>query len=79
MKKQLLSLSLLASISAFAQNNIALRTKVAQSADKLESKVVTWRRDFHEHPELGNNEVRTAGIIAKHLQSLGNGSNNRGC
>src|SRR6185312_13110772 len=30
-----------------------------------------WRRDLHEHPELGNQEIRTAGIIAKHLRSLG--------
>ncbi len=34
-------------------------------------KVVAWRRDFHEHPELGNSEVRTAAIVAKHLQALG--------
>ena len=58
------------STTAFAQND-ALKNKANQSADKIESKVITWRRDFHEHPELGNNEVRTAGIIAKHLQSLG--------
>ena len=58
------------STTAFAQNN-ALKNKVNQSADKIESKVIAWRRDFHEHPELGNNEFRTSGIIAKHLQSLG--------
>ncbi|PWH17402.1 MAG: amidohydrolase [Anaerolineae bacterium] len=29
------------------------------------------RRDFHMHPELGHQEVRTAGIVAKELQSLG--------
>ncbi len=29
------------------------------------------RRDFHQHPELGFQEVRTAGIVAKELQSLG--------
>ena len=34
-------------------------------------KVIAWRRDFHQHPELGNNEVRTAAIVAKHLQALG--------
>ncbi len=33
--------------------------------------VVAWRRDFHEHPELGNREFRTAGIIAAHLRELG--------
>ncbi len=30
-----------------------------------------WRRDFHAHPELGNRETRTAGIVAAHLKSLG--------
>lgn len=55
---------------ALAQKN-ALRAEVAKKALDLEKKVIDWRRDFHEHPELGNNENRTAGIIAKHLQSLG--------
>jgi amidohydrolase len=34
-------------------------------------KVVAWRRDFHEHPELSNHEVRTAGVVAAHLKALG--------
>src|SRR5688500_18837072 len=38
---------------------------------KIESKTIAWRRDFHQHPELGNREVRTAKIIADHLRSLG--------
>ena len=29
------------------------------------------RRDFHAHPELGFQEVRTAGIVAKELSELG--------
>ncbi len=29
------------------------------------------RRDFHMHPELGFQEVRTAGIVARELRSLG--------
>jgi amidohydrolase len=33
--------------------------------------VVAWRRDFHRHPELGNRETRTAGIVAAHLRRLG--------
>ncbi|MEJ7588472.1 MAG: hypothetical protein WKI04_13000, partial [Ferruginibacter sp.] len=55
---------------AIAQN-IALRKQVGVAAIKLEQKVIGWRRDIHEHPELGNQETRTAAIIAKHLQSLG--------
>ncbi len=34
-------------------------------------RVVEWRRDFHEHPELGNREFRTAKIIAGQLKALG--------
>lgn len=34
-------------------------------------KVVAWRRDLHEHPELSGQEVRTAKIVAEHLKSLG--------
>src|ERR1044071_3066820 len=29
------------------------------------------RRDFHMHPELGFREIRTGGIVAKELESLG--------
>ena len=70
MKKIFLYGLMVISTTCFAQND-ALKSKANQSADKIESKVIAWRRDFHEHPELGNNEFRTAGIIAKHLQSLG--------
>ena len=34
-------------------------------------KVIEWRRDFHQHPELGNRETRTSKIVAEHLKSLG--------
>jgi len=40
-------------------------------ADALQPQLVAWRRDFHMHPELGFQEVRTAGIVADHLRSLG--------
>lgn len=39
--------------------------------NKVEPKCIAWRRDLHQHPELGNREVRTAKIIADHLRSLG--------
>lgn len=48
-----------------------MQNQVSQKAESIKQKVIDWRRDFHEHPELGNHETRTAGIIAKHLQSLG--------
>src|ERR1700690_1983726 len=31
----------------------------------------SMRRDFHIHPELGFKEIRTGGIVAKELESLG--------
>jgi len=33
--------------------------------------LVHWRRDLHRHPELGFEERRTAGIVARHLEGLG--------
>src|SRR2546428_4931474 len=46
-------------------------TEIDRRATQIESKVVAWRRDIHAHPELGNRETRTAGIVADHLRSLG--------
>jgi len=59
----------LTSLQALAQTEAS--SAINKKADALQSQMVAWRRDFHEHPELGNHEVRTSGIIAKHLQSLG--------
>jgi amidohydrolase len=42
-----------------------------QEAADLFPQLVAWRRDFHQHPELGFQEVRTAGIVADQLRSLG--------
>jgi hippurate hydrolase len=33
--------------------------------------MTAWRRDFHEHPELGFEEIRTAGIVARKLREFG--------
>ncbi len=39
--------------------------------DAVVPKVLGWFRDFHQNPELGLEEVRTSGIVAAHLRSLG--------
>jgi amidohydrolase len=44
---------------------------INQKAEELFPQLVAWRRDFHAHPELGFQEVRTAGIVAEHLHDLG--------
>ncbi|RZK40474.1 MAG: amidohydrolase [Pedobacter sp.] len=70
MKKLLLFCLTLAPIFTFAQKT-NLKTEASKRADALNEKVIAWRRDFHQHPELGNLEIRTAGIVAEHLRSLG--------
>jgi amidohydrolase len=44
-----------------------LKTEVAALTQSL----VAVRRDFHQHPEIAFEEVRTSGIIAAHLENLG--------
>jgi len=66
----LLFSSLLISQNVIAQAP-ALPVEVQSHVDSVMPQVIDWRRDFHEHPELGNREFRTAGIIADHLRSLG--------
>lgn len=44
---------------------------ISKAADKIEQKVIDWRHNIHQNPELGNREFRTAELIAKHLKSLG--------
>lgn len=53
------------SIASAQKTNYA--TTISAAADKIESKVIDWRHDIHEHPELGNREIRTAALIAKHF------------
>ncbi len=43
----------------------------AQWTSKLAPQVVAWRRDIHQHPELGNHELRTSALVAKQLRALG--------
>jgi amidohydrolase len=37
----------------------------------VEAKVIAWRRDIHQNPELGNHEFRTARLVTDHLRGLG--------
>jgi hypothetical protein len=48
-----------------------LETAIREKATALEDKLIAWRRDIHEHPELGDQEVRTARLVADHLRNLG--------
>jgi hypothetical protein len=46
---------------AFASGPSAIRDRV----DALEPKLIEWRRDIHQHPELSNREFRTAALVAE--------------
>jgi hypothetical protein len=48
-----------------------LEKEIRQRAAAIESKLIAWRRDIHEHPELGEQETRTSALVADHLTSLG--------
>ncbi len=55
--------------TAFAEP--AYRGAIDARAAAIEDQVIAWRRDIHAHPELSNNEVRTAALVARHLEALG--------
>jgi amidohydrolase len=70
--KLLASAALLAMASTLeAQAPSRLVADLDARARAIEQKVVAWRRDIHQHPELGNREFRTAKLVADHLRSLG--------
>ncbi len=48
-----------------------INAEINTMAEALEQKVIEWRRDFHQNPELSNREFETAKKIAKHLNDLG--------
>jgi amidohydrolase len=49
----------------------SLPQEIDARAAAILPKVVAWRRDIHQHPELSNRETRTAKLVADHLTSLG--------
>lgn len=59
-----------AAVPAYAAQD-PLVERVAADTAALEAQLVAWRRDLHQHPELGFAETRTAGVVADHLRGLG--------
>ena len=68
--KLLLSLvMIMSSLVIYGQSD--LQAILDKKADEIEAKVIEWRRDFHQYPELSNREFETAKKIEKHLRNLG--------
>ena len=66
----LLLLSLVCASPLYAAESLTTQD-INRLAKEVEAKVIAWRRDIHEHPELSNREFRTAKLVAEHLQKLG--------
>ena len=64
MKKNLIALLLLV-------NGLTAQQSIQQDILDIEDKLIEWRRDFHQNPELSNREFKTAEKIAKHLTDIG--------
>ncbi|PKI07998.1 amidohydrolase [Shewanella sp. 11B5] len=75
MNMRLTSVALLLSsvfaASVYSTTTVASVPNAAELTAQVESKVIAWRRDLHQHPELSNREFRTSKVIEKHLKSLG--------
>ena len=56
---------------ATASDPAALRAEADRRTAALGEKLVEWRRDLHQNPELGNRETRTSAKVAAHLKALG--------
>jgi amidohydrolase len=54
-----------------ADTRPVMEAEIARRTEAVLPKVVAWRRDLHQNPELGNRETRTAGLVAEHLRRLG--------
>lgn len=65
-----LCLMLLAWAPAGAQEPPPL-SEIGAAVDAVMPKVIAWRRDIHQNPELSNREFRTAELVAGHLRELG--------
>ena len=67
MKKILFCALLFSSVNLPAD----LTSNISKDLDSLMEKVIEWRHDIHQYPELGNREFRTSKKIEDHLRSLG--------
>lgn len=54
-----------------AADTSVLEAEIRARATALEKQVIAWREDIHQHPELGQQELRTSRLVAEHLRRLG--------
>ena len=66
-----LSIISLLIFNSFIFADTDLKSDLEESLQDLMPKVIEWRHDIHQHPELANREFRTSRKVADHLESLG--------
>jgi amidohydrolase len=59
------------SVAAAPAADAALAAKVDAALGALQPRIIGWRRDLHQNPELSNREFRTSKLVAEHLKRLG--------
>lgn len=59
------------SVENIASPDSDIRTTIDKMANEIDAKVIQWRRQIHQNPELSNREFKTGEMVAKHLESLG--------
>ena len=64
-----LACGLLVGLPAASAASLAARVDAALSA--VQPRIIDWRRDLHQNPELSNREFRTSKLVAEHLRKLG--------
>jgi amidohydrolase len=61
---------LMSAVREARADNAALEAEVRKRSQAVEEKLIAWRRDIHQHPELGDQETRTSKLVAEHLRGL---------
>lgn len=57
--------------SLLAAGDSPLESQIRTRTAAVQNKVIAWREDIHQHPELGQQELRTSRLVTRHLLSLG--------
>jgi amidohydrolase len=70
-RRLVLAVASLLAVAAQPAGAAITETQLDQAAKSVTPQVITWRRDFHQNPELGNRETRTSQKVAEHLKALG--------
>ena len=70
-RSAILSLAIFVVASGSPSHADTIGDAIDQQAKAVEAKMIAWRRDIHQNPELGNREFRTSALVVEHLRKLG--------